>query len=202
LTGQSKGQETSANLVLDGEIYPVSVQKTKEATSIKLRANDPKKINMLKDYMVAISENNGSDGMKFKVNKTVKLDLRLLKLAFLKSGFLLITAMLGYRYAFNKRLSIVREQLLNPEDDLLGTCFWIEPGKEQTFPKRRIILANAPLPLFLVTYDIGAVILPNHSSPIDLFDIMRREWEKGQSINFTGTVYKWPEKPVMALDNI
>jgi len=49
---------------------------------------------------------------------------------------------------------------------------------------------------------MGAVILPNHSSPIDLYDIMRRDWEKGRSINFTGTLYKWPEKPLMALDNI
>lgn len=76
------------------------------------------------------------------------------------------------------------------------------PGKEQPFPKRSIILLTDPLPLFLVTYDMGAVILPNHSSPIDLYDIMRRDWEKGRSINFTGTLYKWPEKPLMALDNI
>lgn len=49
---------------------------------------------------------------------------------------------------------------------------------------------------------MGAVILPNHSSPIDLYEIVKRNWEKGRSINFTGEIYRRPEKPVMALDNI
>ncbi|PKN63146.1 MAG: hypothetical protein CVU57_21005 [Deltaproteobacteria bacterium HGW-Deltaproteobacteria-15] len=200
LTGQSKEQETSADFILDGVRYPVSVEKTKEAIAIRLKANDPKKIDLLKDHMTALSKNSGWDGKEFKIEKTVKFDLRLLKLAFLKSGFLLVTAMLGYRYAFDKRLLIVREQLLHPDLDTLATCFWIEPGKEQPFPKRRIILVTDPLSLFLVTYDMGAVILPSHSSPIGLYEIMRRNWEKGQSINFTGTVYRWPERAVMALD--
>jgi len=203
LTGQSNGQETSANLVFNGESFPISVQKTEEATAIRLKekSNDPKKVNRLKEYMAALSASNSWDGKEFKINKTVKFDHRLLKVAFLKSGFLLITAMLGYRYAFDKRLSIVREQILNPENALLGTYFWIGPGKEQPFPKRRIILVSDPLPLFLVTYDMGAVILPSHSSPIDLYEIMRKNWEQEQAINFTGTVYKWPEKAVMVLDN-
>jgi hypothetical protein len=203
LTGQSKPQKTSGNLVFNGESFPISIQQTDEAITIILnkKSNDPKKVNLLKDHMVALSESNSWDGKEFKINKTVKFDLRLLKIAFLKSGFLLLTAMLGYRYAFDKRLLVVREQLLNPENDLLATCFWIEPRKDQPFPRRRIILVSDPLPLFLVTYDTGAVILPSHSSPIDLYEVMRQEWEKGQSINFTGTLYKWPEKAVMVLDN-
>lgn len=201
LTGQSKGQETSANFVLNGESFPIYVQKTEEAITFKLKSNDPKRVSLLKSHMIALSESNSWDGKEFKIDKTVKLDLRLMKIAFLKSGFILMTAMLGYRYAFDKRLSIVREQLLNPENDLLGTCFWVEPGKEKLFPKRHIILVSDPLPLFLVTYDMGAVILPNPSSPIDLYEIIKKNCEKGQAINFTGTVYRWPEKAVMVLDN-
>ena len=200
LTGQSKEQETTANLIINCEKYPAIIKKEGKTTAIRLKPNDPEKIDMLKDHMMALSESNNWDGYEFKIDKTVKLDHRLLKLAFLKSGFLLITAMLGYRYAFDKRLSIVREQLQNPEEDSLGTCFWIQPGKD-ILPKRRIILVTAPLPLFLVTYDTGAVILPNPSSPIDLYEVVKKNWKKGQSINFTGEEYRWPEKPVMALDN-
>jgi hypothetical protein len=201
LTGKSNEQKTSANLIFNGESYPVSIKKTGEKTEIILKPNNPKKIDILKDHMITLSESNRWDGYEFNINKTVKCDIRLLKLAFLKSGFLLITAMLGYRYAFDQRLSIVREQLQSPESELLGTCFWIEPGKDDLFPKRRIISVTDPLPLFLVTYDKGAVILPNHSSPIDLYEIIQRNWEKGRSISFTGEIYRWPEKPVFALDN-
>lgn len=202
LMGQSKEQQTSANLILNGLNYPVSINKTGKTTAIKVKPYDPKKIDKLKDHMMALSENNDWDGYEFNINKKVKFDQRLLKLALLKSGFLLITAMLGYRYAFDERLSIIREQIQNPENELLGTCFWVEPGKDDIFPKRRIILVTDPLPLFLVTYDTGAVILPNHSSPIDLYGTLKANWEKGQRINFTGEIYRWPEKPVMVLDKI
>ena len=203
LTGQSGDEKTSVNIVINGERFPASVQRKDKFTEIKLikKANDPTKVNRLKDYMTALSASGTWDGKEFNINKTVKLDYRLLKLAFLKSGFLLLTAMLGYRYAFDKRLSVVREQLLNPENDLLGSFFWVETGKHQPFPKRRIILVSDPLPLFLVTYDKGAVILPNPSSPMGLYEIIRKKWEQGQSVNFTGKVYEWPEKALMVLDN-
>lgn len=202
LMGQSGGKKTSGNILINDERFPITVQRKDEYTEIKLikKANDPIKVNKLKDFMVALSANGSWDGLEFNINKTVKLDYRLLKIAFLKSGFLLVTAMLGYRYAFDKRLAVVREQISNPAKDLLGTFFWIEPGKDQPFPKRRIILVSDPLPLFLVTYDNGAVILPNPSSPTDLYAIIRKKWEKEQSVNFTGKIYEWPEKALMVLD--
>lgn len=202
LLGQSGEKKSSGSILLNNEQFPVTVQRKDGCTEIKLikKANDPTKVNNLKEFMTALSANGGGDGLEFNINKTVKLDCRLLKIAFLKSGFLLVTAMLGYKYAFDKRLLIVREQISNPEQDLLGTCFWIEPGKAQPFPKHRIISVSEPLPLFLVTYDNGAIILPNPLSPSDLYAIIRKKWEKEQAVNFTGKVYEWPEKALMALD--
>ena len=202
LLGQSGGKKSSGNILINDERFPITLQRKDECTEIKLikNANDPTKVNKLKDFMTALSANGGGDGLEFNINKTVKLNYRLWKIGFLKSGFLLVTAMLGYSYAFDKRLLIVREQILNPEKDLLGTCFWIEPGTAQPFPKRRIISVSDPLPLFLVTYDNGAVILPNPLSPTAIYAIINKKWEKEQSVNFTGKVYEWPEKALMALD--
>ncbi len=203
MLGQSDGEKTSGDILINGERFPVTVQRTAKCTEIRLvgKANDPNKVNRLKDYMAVISASGKWDDLEFNINKTVKLDNRLLKIAFLKSGFLLITALLGYTYAFNKRLVVVREQILNPANDLLGANFWVEPGKDQPFPKCRILLVSKPLPLFLVTYDSGAVILPNPSSPIDLYEIISQQWDKGKSVDFAGEIYKWPEKAVMTLDN-
>jgi hypothetical protein len=203
LVGKSGGKKASGKILINNEQFPVTVQRKEKHTEIKLikKANNPKKVNELKEFMAKLSANGGWDGLEFKINKTVKLDHRLLKIAFLKSGFLLVTAMLGYKYAFDKRLVAVREQISSPAKDLLGTFFWITPGKDQLFPKRRIILVSDPLPLFLVTYDNGAVILPNPSSPIDLYSIIRTKWENEQSVNFTGKIYEWPEKALMILDN-
>lgn len=203
LIGQSDGEETSGNIVINDERFSVTIQRKDECAEFKLikEANDPKKVNKLKDFLAMLSAKGNSDDLKFNINKTVKLDYRLLKIAFLKSGFLLLTAMLGYRYAFDKRLSVVREQISNPTKDLLGTSFWIEPGNDQPYPKRRIILVSDPLPLFLVIYDKDAVILPNPTSPTDLYEIIRNKWEKEQHVNLTGEIYKWPDKALMVLDN-
>jgi hypothetical protein len=203
ILGQSDIKKTSGDIHINGNKFPVTFQSKAECTEIRLigKANNPKKVNRLKEYMAALSANGNSDGVEFKISKTVKLDTRYLKIAFLKYGFLLITALLGYTYAFDRRLSVVREQILNPENDLLDTSFWMEPGKDQPFPKRRIILVSDPLPLFLVTFDKGVVILPNPSSPMGLYGIIRKKWEQGQAVNFTGKDIEWPEKALMVLDN-
>jgi hypothetical protein len=55
--------------------------------------------------------------------------------------------------------------------------------------------------MLLVTFENSAVILPDFSSPPDLYNILSQKWGKGRSINFTGQPYIWPDKAVMALDN-
>ena len=202
LMGKTGGEKTSGKILINDEKFPVNIQRKDKHIEIKLikKANDPTKVNELKAFMAKLSANGGWDGLEFKINKTVKLDHRLLKIAFLKSAFLLVTAMLGYKYAFDKRLAVVREQILNPTKDLLGTFFWIVPEKGQPFPKRRILLVSNPFPLFLVTFDNGAVILPNPSSPTDLYARIRTKWENEQSDNFSGEIYEWPVKALMVLD--
>jgi len=200
LTGHVSESEPSGSLLINDERYPITVQRKDKSTEIKIKAYDHEKINQLKDFMTGLSVNGNSHGFKFNITKTVKLDYRLLKIAFLKSGFLLITAWLGYRYAFDERLKIVREQISNPEDELLGTCFWIEPNKDTKFPLRSIISVSHPIPSFLVTYDYGAVILPNPYSPSDFYATIRKKWMRNQPVNLTGKIYDWPQKPILFLD--
>lgn len=204
LTGNNApgSEKTSGIILINDERFPVNIQQKDEYTEIKIieKANNPSKVDKLKNYLVSLSTNNNWDGAEFKIDKTVKLDSRLLKIAYLKSGFLLVTAMLGYTYAFDKRLSIVREQISNPEKDLLGTSFWIVSSKDQPFPRRCMILISNPLPLFLITFDNSAVILPSLSSPTDLYEILKRESEKEQIVSFTGKRCEWPKKALMVLD--
>lgn len=193
---------TSGNIIINDEIYRVNIRQLDDITEIKLieNANDPNKINALNKYMRSLSTNDNWDGIEFKIDKTIKFDSRLLKIAYLKSGFLLITAMLGYTYAFDNRLSVVREQISNPEINLLDSSFWTEPREGQFFPRNSIVLVSNPLPLFLVTFDDCAVILPNPSSPPALYEIIKREWGKEQVVSITGETLDWPQKALMLLD--
>jgi len=203
MLGKSNNEKASGDISIFAENFPATVQNTTNATEIRLieSANDPKKVERLKEHMSETSDSGKSNGFVFNISKTVKLDMRHMKIAFLKSGFLLVTALLGYVYAFNEKLAVVREQIRNPKSDLLGTTFWVEAGQGQFFAKRRIVAVPEPFPMLLVTFDNSAVILPDFSSPSDLYNIISQKWGKGRSINFTGKPYIWPDKAVMALDN-
>ena len=201
-TNPAEDEKTSATLLINDEKFPLQVQQKDGYTELEVieKASNPIKVNKLKDYFVSGSANNNLDGSELKINKTVKLDPRLRRVALLKSGFLLITAMLGYKYAFDERLSIVREQISNPENDLLGSSFCVTSSKNQPFPGRCIISVSNPLPLFLVIFDEEAIILPSPSSPTDLYTIIKTEASKKKSVSITGKKYEWPKKPLMILD--
>ena len=188
-------EKTSCNLIINEGRFPVNIQQKNGIMEIKIinKANDPNKINSLLENW---------NGAEFNIEKSVKLENRLLKLAFLKSGFLLVTAMLGYTYAFDNRLLRVREQISKPEVALLGTSYWCDLNIDHPFPKRCIISITTPLPLFLVTFDDCAVILPSLFSPLDLYGTLKKEWDQGQIISFSGNMYDWPKKALMVYDTL
>jgi hypothetical protein len=201
LTGQSHGQKTTANFKLNGDNYPITVERENSKIDIKLRQYDQKKIEKIKEYMSSVTNSDGLDDFVFNVEKSVKLDYRLLKIAYLKSSFLLITALLGYKYAFDKRLDIVRDQILNPDRNILSTSFWVDLTNCSTFPKRCLLFVSDPLNMIVVIYDSCGVILPSPLTSGDFYSDVKNTWQRGQSINFTGKIYDWPQKPLMILDN-
>ena len=199
-TGKENGYDPSVSLKFNDERFPISVEKSDKGRSLRLKKYDPEKLDRLRNYWEDLSATNTWDGKGFEIQKTVKFDPILWKIALLRAGFLLLTAMLGYSYAFNERLKKVREQIINPENDVLGTSFWIERGVNQIFPTQRIIQVSAPWPYFVVTYDEGFVILPRRSSPVELYEIIKKNQEQKKTVSVKCQQYKWPEKAVMILD--
>ena len=108
-------------------------------------ANPPATIEKYKEYLGNFAANN-VNGFEFKLSMTQKYDHRFYKLSQLKSAFLLMFAWLGYRYAFDPRLEAVRRQIQEPENDILGTRFWIE-GTEST-PLKKVMFMRNPFPAF------------------------------------------------------
>lgn len=135
---------------------------------------------------------------QFKVKKVFNYDPRLANVSDLKSAFLLITAWLGYGYAFNSRLAIVREQILNPEEKLLGSKFVINTNDGEKLSES-IIVVESPVPCFAVTFGLRAIILPSPDSPWNLYDLVGDFLEEGR-VTFSGNEYPWPSGPLMLLD--
>lgn len=164
-------------------------------------ANAPATIERYKEYLKNLAGNN-SNGFEFKLSISQKYNHRLFKLSQLKSAFLLIFVWLGYRYAFDPRLEVVRRQIQEPENDILGTRFWIE-GNE-SMPSNKVMLLRKPLSVFLVSFDGFSIVLPSLKSTEDIYNALPRYWKKGQRITFEAQVLldSWPDRLQMKLDYI
>jgi len=163
-------------------------------------ANAPATMEKYKEHLRNLTANNTNE-FEFKLSMTQKYDDRLYKLSQFKSAFLLVFAWLGYRYAFDPCLEIVRQQIQKPETDILGTRFWIQ-GNENT-PLNKVMFLRQPLPVFLVSFDGFYIILPSLESPTDIYNSLSNHWKKGQRITLEAKVLlgSWPNKLQMKLDN-
>lgn len=162
-------------------------------------ANAPEILEKYKDHLKSLSSNK-VDKFQFNMSISEKYDHRYFKLSHLKSAFLLVFAWLGYRYALDKRLEVVRQQIQEPEKEILGAKFWLE-GNE-SMPSKKILLLENPLPVLLVSFDGFSIILPSLESTGDIYKALPNYWEKGQRITLEAKVLlnSWPDKLQMKLD--
>jgi hypothetical protein len=197
--GQEKGIIPFVTLSL-GELHVAAAIHKESSFDIRPieKANAPSIIEKYKRRLMNISGSNSND-LKFKLSISHKYDNRLFKLSYLKSAFLIVFTWLGYRYAFDPRLDVVRQQLQEPESDILGTRFWIE-GNE-SMPLNRIMLLSSPLPILLVSFNGFCIVLPSLESKGDIYSSLSSYWERGQRISLQAKILdSWPAKLQMKLD--
>lgn len=189
-------------LEIGGLTLRVSVTQTEGVREIRVadKANNPESVRQFREHMKSVGEQGLWNGHEFKLTRRVKLDQRLLKLGDLKSAYLLIFVWLGYRYAFDNRLVIVREQILKPAEEILGTRFWFAL-KEGGAPPQSILYVSKPLPFFLVTFGQGGIILPAFDSPPDLYSLLPKVWQKDEAVSINAVfLTSWPDTLTMYLD--
>lgn len=193
--GQEKGIIPFVTLSL-GELHVATSIHKENSFDIRPieKANSPSIIDRYKKHLM-----NHSNDLQFKVSISHKYDSRLFKLSHLKSAFLIVFSWLGYRYAFDSRLDVVRQQIQEPKNDILGTRFWIE-GNEG-IPSNKIMFLNSPLPIFLVSFNGFCIVLPSLESTGDIYSFLSSYWEKGQRITLQAKILdSWPDKLQMKLD--
>lgn len=98
---------------------------------IRTGLNNPIKV---KDFIYQLS----NAGPKWSVRAEIKLiDFKrkpeVIEVAALKSAYLLAFRQLGYKYILNTNLNCIREQILNPGENILGHSYVV--GNESMLPK-------------------------------------------------------------------
>jgi hypothetical protein len=188
--GQKKGTISSVTLSFGDLQIKTSIHAQ---NSFDIRPIE-KYVNHLRDI-----SNSGSNEFEYKLSMTLKCDERLAKLSYLKSAFLIVFSWLGYRYAFDPRLDIVRHQIQKPENDIIGTKFWLETN--ENIPSKKIMYLKDPLPMILVSFPSFCVILPSLAFKGDTYKSLSNYWKKGERINLQADILdSWPDKLQMKLD--
>ena len=200
LMGQKRNFKGRASFLIGGEMLNINFEKAEGTPSIKpvRKINDPKKLKAYEDYMNYLHRNGKWDGMKFTITPTARYHIKYSKIGDLKNAFIICFAFFGYRFALNKRLSVVREQIVNYKEEIID-YYWL-PSDPKITQKHFICLIEKPVDALAVKLDHSTVILPWVKGPENLYEYLRNNHDPQKPINFQGRCYSWPRTLEMRLD--
>ena len=198
LTGASYGEggrvtfhvgDASLNAQVSRDIHdPVRVE-------ILGRWNDPRKVERVRAYGEEHARGDAWTGGRLRMTAP-GYDPQLALAGDLKAAFLAAFAALGYRYAFDPRLVLVRQQILNPLKELIGGWFPLH----QTATDRCLVLIPEPLPSVMVRLGWVDVLLPWLNSPLNFYDALAALYQTHGPQEVIGESMPWPTTLEMKLD--
>jgi hypothetical protein len=181
------GIPTNATLVWRGGRFILEIRQGQ---------NNPK---LFEEQIEAVKQHqqNPVDGMTLSLNARVKFNFDRSRVSDLRAAYLAAFAQFGYRYAFDRRLHSVREQIQRPDEPLIDGAWWTA-GPE--FPEDPMMLVlTAPFPALLVRLRSILVLLPWIGSPEDLYGAVRSHFSARPAL-VSFDVLSWPTTMEMLLD--
>jgi hypothetical protein len=128
-------------------------------------------------------------------------DFRRASVGWLRVGYLVAFAMLGYAYILRDELDPVRDQIRAPDETVLTRYCMRTPSSR---PDRIVSFIKRPAEFdsILVQASNAAVLLPSDRVPGTYDRLAAIEpWPPGER-TLSGTTLPWPTKPVYALDRL
>lgn len=163
--------------------------------------NNPTAMTRWESQMKRYVDENTWNGQQFNITPVHnRFHQWLSKVGDLRIAYLLAFAAFGYRYAFNKRLDPIRDQLDNPEERKLD-WFWTFSGWRPQ-QKRVLAIATKPVELLFICLGSSIVLLPWLDGPLDPYKELASKCRKDQRIAFSGKEVPWPDRLRLELDFI
>ncbi|MCK4429773.1 MAG: hypothetical protein KAW19_00575 [Candidatus Aminicenantes bacterium] len=200
IAGKKRNYKGRARLSMGGESINVRIEVHDGTISIKppKNINDPKKLEAYKAYMMNLHNEGKWDGEKFTISPLASYKNKYSKIGDLKSAFIISFALFGYTYILNKRLSPVREQILNYDSDVIDR-YWLA-SDQKTDKEYFVCILDEPISAVAVRIDKATILLPWFDSPDNFYQYLERNFENDHQFTFHGTFFKWPETLEMGMD--
>lgn len=159
--------------------------------------NHPDTCDLIKKHFF-FNQSEQSDGISIKITKLCRYNFWHSKVGDLRSAFLVCFAYFGYRYAFDRRLDIVRHQIQH-YNEIVIDGFWIQSDDDDQL-STSICLLSKPFSALSVRLGRVSVLLPWLGSPCSLYEHLIKTYPQGGDIVFSGTRLPWPKTLEMKLD--
>lgn len=200
LMGQKSNYKGRATFLIGGETLNINFERDQGTASIKppKEINDPKKLKAYQGYMTHLHQTGKWNGQKFTITPNAKYHHKYSKIGDLKAAFIICFAFFGYTFALNKRLSPVREQIINYTKDVIDR-YWLTSDAKVT-QEHFICLTEKPVTALAVKLDNSTIILPWLEGPKDLYKHLGDHYADREPVNFEGRFFSWPRSLDMRLD--
>lgn len=129
-------------------------------------------------------------------------DFRKAAIAWLRAAYLVAFATLGYRYVLHEELDPVREQIRDPDAEILSRYCLVTSSSPD---ERRIVSVEEPHELASIAVLAGnrTILLPTPTSPGTYERLAALDpWPPRGQQTLSGEVVPWPTRPAYALDRI
>lgn len=166
-----------------------TVSKGKVMLRVVRQINNPSASQEVQSYFTQLAAERQGVGEEYRISLPRRFHVRRSKLSDLRAAYLLAFAAFGYRYAFDRRLDPIREQIGNPGREILSG-FWFAPP---TAARDQFAWIDVAQPrCYVVQFGRSGALLPQLDSPDDLYEQLARDHQKGEQVNFTGQRLRWP----------
>lgn len=158
------------------------------------------------DNVRRAAERAPAEGDTFTIRFEESFSDRLAKLSWVRAAYVAAFAWFGYHYILNHAFDPLREQILQPDSEILRSLPILgDPEQYGDATDRHVSMISEPFDAVIVSMGWLHVFLPGPSMPVDFFDTIEpriREvtgaGDDGGRVNLTATLslrLAWPEGP-------
>lgn len=204
--GRVSHRKVRATSYIDG----IPLRGTAESTEAGIslvgvpKQNDPKAQVAYLEALEAHAE-RGTPKPDFSFTIHTRFDEARARLSLIRAAYLAAFAALGWSYILRSVMQPIREQLNNPEGQILDTYIFRDP--DSLAATRRVLLVDDPDELRCVAVMLGehSVFLPGLWNPMTWDEVAaafcrRREAGDRLNVNLRGKEAPWPKWPTYFLD--
>ena len=191
LDGKEETLPRHAQMTVGESIIPIEISRFEGTTLLRpvASASNPKALQHVVDFFSDRARHGTGDSEEFTITVSRKDFHRLAKISDLKAGFLAAFAFFGYRFALHPNLEPVRRQILEPNLNIIDTCFHGSFTSASAMPFT-LVAVTEPVSCIAAILGNRGVLMPEPHGSGDLYDMLAG-WDK-RDFSFRGMTLGWP----------